>query len=164
MIEMDCEILFQLFLKWLKTCSANVLAVQRADRVSNLGQRGKDAEQWHSSECLTGICDAHLLMTPEMIWFMTMMMVVRIKMTLQSSDTKADPRFQRKPHLLCQFKTKQTGGLGEGLSHWSFLETAKVQKSGRHEVVPGFRALYDIIKGFQEMCWSTRWLSERDKR
>lgn len=49
--------------------------------------------------------------------------------------------FKENPHLLCWFQTKQT----------------KVQKCGRHKVVPGFRALYyGLIKGyFEELCWST---------
>lgn len=70
--------------------------------------------------------DAHLLMTPEKIWSMRMMRV-RMKMTLQTLDTKADPRFQSKPHLLCRLKTKGN---------------KKTLRCCRNKVVPGFRALY----------------------
>lgn len=117
MIEMDYQIFFQQFVKWLKpvpSLGKICRLCRNTDGFSNLGQRGKDAVQWHSSGCVTAVWDAHLPMTPEKIWSMTMM-GVRMKRTLQSSDLKADPRFQRKPHLLCRFlKQKRWSELPRG--------------------------------------------------
>lgn len=55
-MEMDYQIFFQQFLKWLKTCSKcwQICWLRRkADVLSNLGQRGKDAERWSAGTAVT---------------------------------------------------------------------------------------------------------------
>lgn len=50
------DIFYQQFLKWLKTCSKCwqiCWLCRKADVLSNLGQRGKDAERWSAGTAVT---------------------------------------------------------------------------------------------------------------